>query len=132
MVMGLLMFLVLMWSLFTCGEASANWVGTQTLIPGKYMMIDVNLGATFQAAYLKAMLTPEQRAEKTMNLMEIMSGMTFEIDKDKNTNGLVHLLNMDPVTRPDSGTLLFYWNEAREKWINIPLPCKFVEGEVDL
>ncbi len=88
MVLGLVMFLVLMGFLFTCDEARADWVGTASLIPGKYMLIDIDQGKTFQVAYLRAMLTPEQQAEETMDLIEILIGMVFIVDKDKN---VVHI-----------------------------------------
>jgi hypothetical protein len=109
--------------------ASADyWKASQSLLPGKYMIIEVDRLETARIEYMRT-LSPGIVEESQMDVLKGLSGIIIQVTKDYNVNGLIKYLMTEPMTDSDYNPMFFYWDEAREKWTNMPFPCRYVVGD---
>ena len=139
MVLGLLMFLALIWGLYTCEEARADhWRQTASLMSGTYMIIYIDMPSTDYLVAEQEYLTSQGKPPYT-EVEAVMIGLKFRITDPEKQPRLKELLNIKPKVHPDQKPILLkkgvdYPDKAaiQDKigWYQIPLPCKWIEGEV--
>ena len=131
MLMGILMFLALMWGLYTCQEARADhWTQIATLLPGTYMLVgtDLEQSAQIQAVYQGLLSGGSDPADTTMNFVHRGPMLVFVVTPGSwNASHLADFFEIEPQTAPDDKSYLFRKTDIG-RWIQVDLPCKWVEG----
>jgi hypothetical protein len=121
-----LMFLLLV-LLVPCAGLADHWTADQSLIPGTYMLIEIDEYKTKQMEF-KNYTSPGEIIEWTgMDMRSSWWGVKLNITAENNVNGFLQYLNKEPMTKSTYAPILLYKNNG--KWIHIPFPCRWVEGD---
>ena len=127
------MIIMLVWGLFRCQEAQADyWHQNASLLPGMYMLVDVDLESTLLYTRLK-ILQDAQGISGNASITRIGEMIVFEIDAVVyTTKAFIEYLNADPQTTELMKPILFR-QQTDGTWVQLrKLPCKWMRGDMAL
>lgn len=107
--------------------AVSFWQQKASLLPGTYIIAYTNLRETAYDLYMERWAEENNWGKPDIKTTVILEAMEIKIDLEHTTTGLCKYLSNDPMTVPEQLPILF--KKVDGLWVQVNLPCDWVEGE---